>query len=236
MDELDEHARSLVAQAREEMSPSAADRVRIKRAITATIAAGATGVATTASAGAGVKWFIAALAVTAAAGGAITLSVSGTTPGEESKRKAETEVEMAPVQPAAESPEEKPSEPIESSPEPVAQGPRLRRRKKAQATVKPPSEPAPPAGISLSDEVAMLRRARTARRNGESTTALEILKQHQTYFPKSQLRDERLIIELQTRCDLGQAGKAKKIASALLKSNPQSPAVPIIDSSCARTE
>lgn len=244
MDELNPEARTLVDEARAELSPSAADHQRIKRAVQAAIVVGGTGAATSASATAvGMKWILGAVVVTAAAVGTATLTLSD---GPLVQEPAPAATETTPdVPPPSEPPVDSTEAPL---PPPVATGPLESpaagienalapgRRQRRRPSLSAPKETKAPIGASLAAEAALLREAREARRAGEPRRTLELLRQHRDRFPASQLRDERLVIEVQTRCDLGQKKQAKAIAAELLMRNPRSPAAPVIAASCAGTE
>jgi hypothetical protein len=113
---------------------------------------------------------------------------------------------------------------LESEPEPSPSG------KKAGP---PPIASAPKPNDELAEEAALLHRAQSAWRAGQSAQALELANQHATRFPRSQLANERDVLRVLSLCKLGRAEAAKKVGARLLKKAKGSPWYKSVAESCA---
>jgi hypothetical protein len=114
----------------------------------------------------------------------------------------------------------------------------------ANATSDNPQVPTTPRGgdevkarlrhsVTLGSEIELLHRAQAAWRARSAPRALELLQQHRKRYPRSELRSEREALQVLVLCEVGQSKQAARLASALLKREPESPARAAIEQSCA---
>jgi type IV secretory pathway VirB10-like protein len=250
--------RTLIEAAREEWSPSDAERDRLRRAVLASVAAGtAAGASATAAAsakGAGVVaatwsgWKIAmvAVAVTTAVGGAAWTAVSVR---EEAPAPSRVERIAAPEpepRPASPAPVAPPSEPpsIEEPPPPVEVAaaeptPEPSRPVRGRAIAVPAEahaeehvENASPAAALLR-ETALLRDAHRALRTGQADQALALLDRHAREHPDGVLREERLATRVLALCEAGRDEQARAEAARFLAAHPRSMHATRVRASCA---
>jgi hypothetical protein len=86
---------------------------------------------------------------------------------------------------------------------------------------------------TLGSELELLHRAQVAWRARAAPRALELLQQHRKRYPRSELRSEREALQVLVLCEVGQSKQAARLAAALLKREPESPARAAIEQSCA---
>lgn len=88
----------------------------------------------------------------------------------------------------------------------------------------PRSPPIAPSSLGddnhLAEEVALLSRATSALRSGNSSEALATLAEHQRRFPRGVLSQQRHAARAQALCQLGRKTEAKTELAKLAKSSP----------------
>lgn len=87
----------------------------------------------------------------------------------------------------------------------------------------PPPIRTHPRAPSLSDELSLLRRARSALRSGDPVTALEHLERHARQFPSPRLAPEAAAVRIEATCAAGQVDRARQLADDFLARWPDSP-------------
>lgn len=87
----------------------------------------------------------------------------------------------------------------------------------------PVQEARPPAGLSLDDEVALVRRASDLLRAGDPMRALSALVEHARLFPAGKLVTMRQAARVQALCDLGRREQARSEAEIFLSDHGDSP-------------
>ncbi|HEY6561732.1 MAG TPA: hypothetical protein VI072_30895 [Polyangiaceae bacterium] len=259
MSDLDPDARGLIEQVGDRDGPSRADRERVRRLVSASLAAASTA-ATTASLAAGAAgsvgaslaksagvaqialWVCVGSAVGAAVSAPVLLSDSGPSrpaviakPAPTAQRPAQPG--SAAVAPALPDPEEAADAGVEPAPV-VAQQPLTTKR------VPTPAEPASTAAFpapapealegGLRAETRLLEQAQRARAHGKADEALAILNTYGTRFPGGVLRSESLVMQVLCLCELGRQPEAQALAEQLVRLHPESPLVPRLSRSCVR--
>jgi hypothetical protein len=209
MTELPEHARTLLAAARLERTPSARDRERVLASLlagaaltTTSSAAAAPSLLAKLSGGLG-KWWLLGGLCTAMVGGGYWVSAGGGSTGAPPAETLPGALRAAPAKVEAEAPPSLP--PVE----PVAPAP-----------VPAPAPAHAPAKRDIGhptfeQELAQLHAAHAAYREGRSAQALQLIRQHQARFPGSQLTGERVTLEVLTLCRLGREDEARRLADRL---------------------
>ena len=114
--------------------------------------------------------------------------------------------------------------PPEASPEEAsapARTPRVRREKKAR------SEPAPrttaQASHSAIQEIAAIRRARAALRDGDGAAALRALDEYAREFGAGEFAEEATVLRMTALCRLGRVAAGQKLQRTFLATRPRSP-------------
>lgn len=244
MSDLNRDARRLVELARKARTPGPDDKRRIAERLAVPLAAGAAlGAATGgAKAAAGAKaagsalfgsWsslgvkIAAAVAVSAAAAAVVMSQVGGSSPARVPP--------ATPTAPAAQKPLAPPSPPAEQGPSPSPIAEPEPTVKEALTPAKPAAAPShtSKAGDELEQEAALLHRAQSAWRAGQSAQALQLANQHAQRFPHSQLANERDVLRVLSLCKLGQASSAKQVGARLLRTAKGSPWYQSVADSCA---
>jgi hypothetical protein len=87
---------------------------------------------------------------------------------------------------------------------------------------------------SLESEVALLRGAQDALRDGQPARALEVLDEHARQFPHGALTQERRAIRAIALCQAKPGAAARAQAEAFLRSAPSSPLVERVRAACGR--
>jgi hypothetical protein len=260
MSDLDPDARELIEQVGDRDGPSGADRERVRRLVSAGLAAASTA-ATTASLAAGAAgsvgaslaksagvaqialWVCVGSAVGAAVSAPVLLSDSGPSrpaviarPAPTAQRPAQPG--SAAIAPALPDPEEAAAD-AGAEPAPVvAQPPPT--TKPVPAPAEPTSTaafPAPAPVVSeggLRAETRLLEQAQRARAQGKADEALEMLNAYGTRFPGGVLRSESLLMQVLCLCELGRQAEAQTLAEQLVRLHPESPLVPRLSRSCVR--
>ena len=88
---------------------------------------------------------------------------------------------------------------------------------------------------TLASELDLLHRAQSAWREHQPARALDLLSSHRRDYPSSALRAEREALQILVLCEVGEVRQAARLARALLKREPNSPARAAIEESCAAT-
>ncbi len=86
---------------------------------------------------------------------------------------------------------------------------------------------------TLAAELDLLHRAQSAWREHQPDRASELLSSHRRSYPASALRAEREALQILVLCETGEVKQAARLARALLKRAPNSPARAAIEQSCA---
>ena len=96
------------------------------------------------------------------------------------------------------------------------------------------AQPAPAASAdTLAEELALLRTAQNALRDGAPDDALAALSKHATRFPRGVLREERMTLQVLALCDRGDVTAARAARADLEKVAPGSSHLQRLSSSCA---
>jgi hypothetical protein len=258
MSDLGPDAKGLIEQVGDGDGPSRADRERVRRLVSAGLAAASTA-ATTASLAAGAAGTagtslaksvgIAQLALWVGVGSAVGAAVSApvlladaTPPRPAAVESAAAAVDRRPkprarvaVPAPLASIEEPAQEAAAETPPPAV--PR-------HPPPKPPPKPAEAANTAafptspvvteggLRAETRLLEQAQRARAAGRTDEALRILSTYGTHFPGGVLRSESLVMRVLCLCELGRHGEAQALAEELLRLHPESPLVPRLSRSC----
>jgi len=235
--DLDRDARRILDLATDARAPSAEDKARVDKKLAAVLGASAlaTVTATTAAtthaatagsssasvaSGAALKWWIGTTVVAASLAGYVALSAPEAapvkTPAAPSIAAPAQPTETAPTLPAA----------LPVAPEPTAQ---------PAAAAVPAHRPAAKkhGAATLHEELELLHRAQSAWRAHEPSSALGLLDEHRSRFPRSQLRLERDGLRVLTLCELGKKAEATALAKKLIERAPRSPLRATIEESCA---
>ena len=252
--------RDLLASARRGLSPTAADRARVRRATLAAVmlpaaaaAAGSTGVAAEAiRAGARTtSWAtrLVAVGVVAAAAAGVGYRV-GVRAGRElaaSERPAAITTTVSPSLPQPAPAPESPVPPASSATQAPAPSPSItppgdaqlsrataRRRATAGAAAPPESTVASPA--SLADEVRALRAVERALREGTPGFALSLLRELDRKLPNGRLLEERLATYSIARCASGDVPLGVNMADDFADRYPGSVYGRRVADACAGTD
>lgn len=110
---------------------------------------------------------------------------------------------------------------IEPEPEPEPKAPRTRRT--------PPTKTQP----NLAEETKLLRRAKVALSQGQAQTARKRLSEHKRKFPKGELIELRMALEVATLCALNREQQADAAAGRFLKRFPSSALAAKVRQRCA---
>lgn len=259
MSDLDPDARELIEQVGDRDGPSRADRERVRRLVSASLAAASTA-ATTASLAAGAAgsvgaslaksagvaqialWVCVGSAVGAAVSAPVLLSDSGPSRPAVITRPAPTA--QRPTEPASTAvalalPDSEEAADAGVEPPTVV----VRQPPSAKSTLTP-AEPASTAAFpapapvmsegSLRAETRLLEQAQRARAQGRPGEALEILNTYATRFPGGVLRSEGLVMQVLCLCELGRHSEAQALAEQLVRLHAESPLVPRLSRSCVR--
>lgn len=126
--------------------------------------------------------------------------------------------------------------PLESLPDAVAPPRALPRIAPSAAATHAPTAAAnasTPDGDTLGEELALVRAAQGAMRDGRAGDALRSLAAHRARFPSGALRDERMTLEVLALCAGGRVDEAKAIRRQLMTVSPGSSHLGRLASSCA---
>lgn len=124
------------------------------------------------------------------------------------------EPEVLPEEPA---PVEAPAE-VEEAPAPAEE--RRAKHGPKQGSETPPTE------------LELIARAKKALAAGKARSALSATREHATAYPKGVLVEERLLLEIEARCELGQTGRVDKLRDRFLARHSASPLADRVRHSC----
>jgi hypothetical protein len=93
--------------------------------------------------------------------------------------------------------------------------------------------PAPPPADALQGELALVRQAHDALREGRPAVALERMDEHRRAYPNGALSEERDALRVGALCALGRSD-AQAEAHAFLVNHPTSPFVARVRDACLR--
>jgi len=242
MTDLDPEARRILALARSARTPTAADKRRVALSLGVMTAASGLTVAHAAETASAVKsgsmlasvklWIGGGALVLATAGGFVALSkpqptASKATPAASTAAPAAAPVTEAPSAPLVT--ELAAVDPARSVPGRSVLPPRATR-----AAANGRAASSRKAADTLAQELDLLHRAQSAWRGREPAEALSLLDEHASKYPRSELRLERGALKVLTLCELGRERAASRLARALLRRAPNSPARAAIEESCAK--
>jgi hypothetical protein len=117
--------------------------------------------------------------------------------------------------------------PLPPTPPPVSTSARERRAPSAV-----PSVDAPAAAGTLTEELALLERARIELGRGRPTDALALVAEHAREFPRGQLQEERLALRIIALCDAKQLAQGRGEARAFLSAHPEAALAGRIRAAC----
>lgn len=89
---------------------------------------------------------------------------------------------------------------------------------KAKSIAAPPTD-----ADAIAEEVALVRAARKALRDGQPAQALASLSRHATRFPRGALRQERMTLQVLSLCETGDLAQARLVRAELARIAPSSP-------------
>ena len=114
----------------------------------------------------------------------------------------------------------------EPEPEPVESGPADAGTAEPKPAVAPrpsaPKEAPKPKSTGLSDEMALMRRARAALDAKDPGAALQALREHAQRHGKGQLVEDRHALQIIALCQLGKVERARKQAATFGRQYPRS--------------
>ncbi len=119
-------------------------------------------------------------------------------------------------------PDVQPLPPPPDGPRPKLAPRRHRRSPVAPASKTPPQSTAAPSG-DLRAELALIREARSAVREGKPTLALRTARAYATRFPRGLLQTEMDVVRVDSLCRLGRQADASAVAGGLRNADPQAP-------------
>lgn len=235
MSRLSPEARAIVDASRGGFEPAEADRVRVRRSLairlglavaagTAATSAGSTAAGSTLTAilGSTSGKVILALLVVASTGASYHL-LARRRPA--AAPAAALPAPVASVQPAVS------SQRVEMASAPSASAPAASAPVERPATPQSAENlaPAPPTSNGLEQEVARLRRAQEALRDGKPERAMSELQPSESDV----LAEERAAMNVFTLCEMGKASEARAAAQSFLAKYPKSPQAPRVRATCA---
>ncbi|MBN1612421.1 MAG: hypothetical protein JW940_37670 [Polyangiaceae bacterium] len=234
MKDLSPHARRLLADARATRVP-ASSKLRVRRALAASVAAGissaaveaalaasaAAGTAGSAAAGHGV---ITALAVWGGAGIATGVAVTAASvallrPAPRDSDRPTPSVAARPRRSTA----TVPAAPVVRAPPPVAE----------TSTASAPDAVARLRHPGVAQELSLLAEARAALRDGDPERALALTQQHEQRFGEGALAEEALAARILALCALGRREQGRAAVATLERLAPNSPQLPRARAACA---
>jgi len=225
MTELTHEARAVLDAGRRAMSPTAADRARVRRALDARLAAPPARPVVRLPRGVSLGLGLGALVLVAVALWWWAAHPSPP-PAAPLPSPSSAAPEVRPVGPAPVAPVIAPVVPVVPSAvappvvAPVVPTPRAR------------TTPVVSDEDTLAEEMRLLGVARRAQAASRDTEALGALAEHRRRFPRGSLTEEREATELLVRCGRQEPGLAGRIA-AFARRFPQSPQQPRVDRVCA---
>jgi len=103
---------------------------------------------------------------------------------------------------------------------------------KAQTRPAKPQAATPPTGDELGQELSLLHQALAEWRSGNAQRALDLAHEHARRYPSSQLRFERIALEVRALCAVGREPEARKTADQLRSQAPNSPMSAALKDTC----
>jgi hypothetical protein len=230
MNELSPRARALVDLASAHDGPTSADRARVRRAVTSSLAGGAilTSVAGNAAAqSAGLS--LTKLAGWVALGGAVGLSAAVPLTSEQRAAAPAPLPDATARTPTA----------VVAAPAPAQPN---REPQQTQEPAPAPARPAPAAVVSpvrsgadsLAAESVLLTRAQRELSSGNAAGAERALAEHAQRFPQGMLAEERRAVQAIALCEGGRVVEGERQAQAFLADHPNSPLAARVRSACKR--
>lgn len=236
MNELDDNARSLLDDMRDQDDPRAGDRERVRAALVASLGPGVfpstargsgSGAPPAASPGlVPVAKVLIGLAVVGAIAGGALLVTRHPASAPTSAPPARTPAPKLVVTASAAVPPALPPAPPPPAPAVSAAPARGVASRAVRAPRPVTSAPA------VADEVAILTRAYSALGHGDPAKALAELDEHADRFPDGALAEERAAQRVLALCRLGRVEEARADAARFLEKYPASPQAPRVRSSC----
>jgi hypothetical protein len=253
--DLSPDARAILDAGRDADGAGDIEKARVRRALFATIAAGAAGGGATLAGGAAAAAPTATMTTTTAGATGATVAATTSLPlaakilvplailaaGGVGGTVAWHARGAATPAPAVHSVAPAPAPSVAPAPvvvpvvtEPARPAPAPRHANVATHAAAPVHADAPVVTTNrLAEETALLSSANAALRAGDSTRALGLLDDYDRRYPAGVLREEVLATRIIARCELGAAG-AVAGAEAFLARHPTSPLAPRVRSSCER--
>ena len=243
MNELGPDAREILRQGRLGDEPNAADRARIKKALTASIVAGTASIAAEQSAQAAAAGKAATSLTLASVSWKIILSITfvaaiatSVLPKNEPKTLQSISTKSWPTYPEAVEPAKTP----QKTPEPETLSPAP-----ARVLAKPqPQAPSPVPITSTSEpqttepndtllaETERLREAHGALQGGDPEKALRLLDEQTAEAEGQKLKEERAAARVLALCKLGRVSEAQAEATRFLQASPRSPLADRVRKAC----
>jgi len=227
--ELDGDAKRILELTRAARTPRRDDKERIGRQLAASLVLGAT----SAHAGASVapksvgaawaaKWAVVAMVATAGGAGYLGMrarsSADTVAKATVASPPALTTPERATVDPAIADMPAAPSGDSNATPD---EEPRRAVAAKSSAP-----------RATLSEELDLLHEAQAKWRSGNASTALAVIGEHRSRFPRSALAPERDALAVLSLCATNRVAEAKRLARHFLATAPRSPLKKSVEESC----
>ena len=251
---IDPESRRVLELARAARTPSQANKAAVERRLATALGmwAGA-GAATAAAASGGkvgaskvavasaLKWWVGGVALLGAGATFVALSVTPARPDAGLAQKRVPAAANASTASASETPSSPAATAIAALAvdEPAQQAaqakPEAHSARSASARVPAGHERARTAArTAQASELDLLHRAQAAWRAGQARSALGLLDEHRTRFPRSALGVERDALRALSLCELGRRREAAQLARQVLAREPHSPLRAALEQSCAR--
>jgi hypothetical protein len=230
--DLHPDTQSLLDAARDAHDPSAADRARIRAKVAARVGAGAFATTAAVAGASGTARGALKAGIAAVVGGAIL--VGGLWWKSAHEPQPAPPIQTAPVVAA---PAPTPTPVVDPGLEPAtvpveSLAPVIEKRVAQPAPVATDTQPRQEGQSTLEAELALLRDAKKALDDGDSSRALGILDEHQRRFPNGILVEERASTRVLALCAAGRTAEARASAQDFLAKYPRSPSAPRVRASC----
>ena len=229
MSELGPDTRALLDAARDAHDPSLDDRSRIRGKIATRIGAAAFATTAALTASSSTARAAAKLGIGVVVGGALLIVGAWWRSGHEPSPPPPVQTHAI----AAPAPSPPPVVDLDPAPVPVeslASIPQPTTEKRALPAPSPVTTEK--AQSTLDAELTLLRDAKKALNDGDSSRALSILDEHQRKFPDGILAEERASTRVLALCAAGKTSDARAAAQDFLAKYPRSPSAPRIRASC----
>lgn len=126
----------------------------------------------------------------------------------------------------------RPRSPRRAPPEPVVDTPPTTDPTPTPAIV-PPAAPTPPdVGDALGDEVALIKKIRTAAKANDHRSVIALASAHAETFPHGRFVAERSAYEATARCSLGQQRRGRALAERFLAAQPHAVLATSVRNAC----